>query len=179
MGTNYYLRKKASYIPREDRSENWWENNDFDFYDNVADNLVNELSNGYVWNNTYYPTIESLNKDYYLLYHIGKDSAGWRFSLAIYTKENITSLNDWKKLFKEKNTSIVNEYNEKISSKEMLKIITKKKPNDSLKNDTSYTSFSGEVLEVRNGLIVHPLKYGCIDNSKEETYDVLDHWDFC
>lgn len=180
MGTNYYLRKKATYIPREDRPETWWENYDFDFYDNVTDNLVNELSNGYVWNNTYYPTVESLNKAYFITYHIGKLSAGWRFNLATYPKQNINSLEDWKKLFNDKSTEIYDEYNEKVSKKEMLKKITKLKPFDnSLKNETSYTSSSGEVLEVRNGLIVHPLKYGCIDNSKKETYDVFDYWDFC
>ena len=178
MGTNYYLRKKASYIPREDRSENWWENYDFDFYDSEL-NHVQELTNGYVFNNAYYPSLEALNKAYFITYHIGKLSAGWRFNLATYPKQNINSLEDWKKLFNDKSTEIYDEYNEKVSKKEMLKKITKLKPFDnSLKNETSYTSSSGEVLEVRNGLIVHPLKYGCIDNSKEETYDILDHWNF-
>ena len=179
MGTNYYLRKKASYIAKKDRPENWWENYDFNFYENVENNLVNELSNGYVWNNTYYPTIESLNKDYCLVYHIGKDSAGWRFILATYPKENITSLNDWKKLFNEKDTSIVNEYGDKISSKEMIKIITKKKPVKPLEGKTYTSGNDNEKYEVRDGLIVHPLRHGFIDNSQKETYDISNDWNFC
>lgn len=176
MGTNYYLRKKATYIPKKDRPENWWENYDFDFYDSFDNNLVVELTNGYTWNNTYYPTVEELNKVYYLEYHIGKNSAGWRFLLQTYPKQDITSLNDWKKLFDE--NEIYDEYGEKVSKEEMLNIITKKEPWHNLKDKNTYIDGSG-TYTVRDGLLVHPLCYGIIDNSQKETYDIHDGGDFC
>ena len=78
MGTNFYAHIKAKYKP-------------FDHNDPVSlmyerlddDPKVKELTNGYVWNNTYYKDIESLNKDYCHILHIGKSSAGWHFSLCI------------------------------------------------------------------------------------------------
>ena len=75
MGCNYYLRKKSIYTPRENRVDDWYENYDFDFYENEY-NKVLELTNGYVFKNTYYKTVEDLNQVYYLTYHIGKSSAG-------------------------------------------------------------------------------------------------------
>ena len=170
MGTNYYLRKKIKYIPTKDMNKNWYENYDFEFYENES-NKVLELTNGYVFNNTYYMNLEDLNKNYYLTYHIGKSSAGWRFLLQIYPKQDINSLEDWKKLMKD--GTIFDEYGEEISQEEMLKIITHKEPSENLKEQTS-TTMHNEKYEVRNGLIVHSLGYGIVDNSAKETYDVCE-----
>lgn len=168
MGCNYYLRKKSTYTPRKDRDEGWYENYDFDFYENEY-NKVLELINGYAFDNTYYMNLEDLNKDYYLTYHIGKSSFGWRFLLQIYPKQNINSLEDWKKLMKD--GTIFDEYGEEISQEEMLKKITKKEPSPRLK-DKSFTIMHDETYEVRDGLIVHPLKWNIVDNSAKETYDL-------
>ena len=67
MGTNFYAHIKAKYKP-------------FDHNDPVSlmyerlddDPKVKELTNGYVWHNTYYKDIERLNKDYCHILHIGK-----------------------------------------------------------------------------------------------------------
>lgn len=165
MGTNYYLRKKATYTPREYRDEDWYENYDFDFYENDY-NRVLELTNGYVFANTYYPTKEELNKVYYLTYHIGKSSYGWRFLLQVYPQLNINSLEDWKKLLSE--GTIFDEYGDKISKEEMLEEITNKKPSENLLK-SGHNNY-----EVRDGLCVHPLKYNIVDNSAIETYDICE-----
>ena len=170
MGCNYYLRKKSTYTPRNDKDEGWYENYDFDFYENEY-NKVLELTNGYVFENTYYKTVEELNKVYYLTYHIGKSSAGWRFLLQIYPEQGINNLEDWKKLFKD--GIIVDEYGEEISQEDMLKEITKKAPSPGLKDESS-TTMHDDTYEVRDGLIVHPLKWNIVDNSAKETYDVRE-----
>lgn len=122
MGTNYYLRKKATYTPRKDRDEDWYENYDFDFYENDY-NEVLELTNGYVFNNTYYMTLEDLNNNYYLIYHIGKKSYGWKFLLSSYLTQNITTLEEWTELFKQQDNKIVDEYGKEITPQEMINII--------------------------------------------------------
>ena len=111
MGTNYYLRKKSQF-PCNDNA----------YYHNDS---VQELTNGYVFNNTYYPTLKELNDNYYREYHIGKNLSGWHFLLATYPEENINTLDDWKKLFK--NNSIYDENNEIISSDIMIDSINNSK----------------------------------------------------
>ena len=117
MGTNYYLKKKAKYSYIRDRKDK-----DFDFYD--ADyNKVIELTNGFVYDNTYYPTLENLDNDYYLTYHIGKKSYGWKFLLSSYLTQNITTLEEWTELFKQQDSKIVDEYGKEITPQEMINII--------------------------------------------------------
>ena len=60
------------------------------------------------------------------LKHIGKSSHGWNFTLHIYPEEDIKSLHDWEMLWM--GEDIVNEYNNKIPEKEMLKIILDRNP---------------------------------------------------
>lgn len=177
MGTNYYLRKKATYTPTEDRDEGWYENYDFDFYENEY-NKVLELTNGYVFNDTYYKNLEELNKNYYLTYHIGKNSAGWRFLLQVYPKHCLRYLFQWTDLFDNKDTKIFDEYEKEISKEEMIKKITHKDPHESLLGKTEILEENCRKYEVRNGLIVHPLGNGVIENTAEETYDVCER-DFC
>lgn len=173
MGTNYYLRKKAAYTPRKDRDEDWYENYDFNFYEN-EDNRVLELNNGYVFNNTYYMNLEDLNKNYYLTYHIGKSSSGWRFLLRVYPKQCIRYLFNWEDLFDNKDTKIVDEYGNEISKVEMLKEIIHKDPSKDLLGKTEIWEEGCRKYEVRNGLMVHPLGNGVIENTDEETYDVCE-----
>lgn len=117
MGTNYYLKKKAKYSYIRYRKEK-----DFDFYD-VDYNKVIELTNGFVYDNTYYPTLENLDNDYYLTYHIGKKSYGWKFLLSSYLTQNITTLEEWTELFKQQDSKIVDEYGKEITPQEMINII--------------------------------------------------------
>lgn len=55
--------------------------------------------------------------------HIGKSSAGWCFGLHVIEDEKIKSLADWETLFTTLGNEIRNEYDAKITAKEMLSII--------------------------------------------------------
>lgn len=54
--------------------------------------------------------------------HIGKSSGGWCFALHVYPDEGINTLEDWKELWS--NGAIQDEYGDKVSKAEMLKVIT-------------------------------------------------------
>ena len=58
--------------------------------------------------------------------HIGKSSGGWCFALHVYPKDNIKTLGDWIELWKTPGSTIWNEYNEKITVDELMKIITER-----------------------------------------------------
>lgn len=53
--------------------------------------------------------------------HIGKRSAGWKFSLRIHPELGINELEDWKEKFKHGN--IHDEYGREITVREMVDII--------------------------------------------------------
>lgn len=122
MGTNLYAHIKATY-------------KEYDYKDPVSvmydglddDPKVSELTNGYVWNNTYYKTLEDLNKEYYHVLHIGKSSGGWHFSLCIYPVIGIKSLDDWKKLWASEGCKIFTEYGDEITPEEALRYIVDRK----------------------------------------------------
>lgn len=63
--------------------------------------------------------------------HIGKKSAGWQFSFRGYCRKSfereIKSFADWKLLFSSLEGEIFNEYDEKISLKDFLKIVENSK----------------------------------------------------
>ena len=56
--------------------------------------------------------------------HIGKSSAGWVFSLHVYPKDDLHSLEDWINVWRI--GTIVDEYDETISADEMLRTITER-----------------------------------------------------
>ena len=114
MGTNYYLRLKKKYEPKDED------------YSRYYVTLVGELDNGFVWNSHFYAHKDELNRDYFLELHIGKSSCGWHFSLCIYPELGINSLQDWEALFSSKKNVIVDEYGTVITKTEMLDIITKR-----------------------------------------------------
>lgn len=58
--------------------------------------------------------------------HIGKSSEGWCFSLHVDPDEGVNSLEDWKQLWMDYKSAIVDEYGETISPKEMERVITKR-----------------------------------------------------
>ena len=117
MGMNYYLKLKGVYgsdlIKKLPEPEN-------------EDMRVQELTNGYVWNNKYYPLISDLNSEYYFPLHIGKNSSGWVFGLRVMPKSGINNLEDWKKLFDLPEAEIINEENDPITKETMIAIITTK-----------------------------------------------------
>jgi hypothetical protein len=57
--------------------------------------------------------------------HIGKSSAGWCFSLHVIPEEDINSLEDWKRRWKTGGV-IVDEYGERLTPEEMLRVITER-----------------------------------------------------
>ncbi len=68
MGMNFYLEKRTKYINNLETPASLGCGYD--------ENQVQELSNGFVWQNTYYSTKEELNKVFYQRIHIGKSSMG-------------------------------------------------------------------------------------------------------
>ena len=58
--------------------------------------------------------------------HIGKSSAGWCFSLHIIPAESIFDLSDWITRWSKRGCVILNEYDDTISTEEMLKVITRR-----------------------------------------------------
>lgn len=118
MGTNFYAHIKAKYKPFDytDPASSMYEKLD-------DDPKVAELTNGYVWNHTYYKDVDGLNNDYHHVLHIGKASFGWHFSLCIYPPIGINNLDDWKKIWSSDNCEIYTEYNEKISEEEVMSYI--------------------------------------------------------
>lgn len=129
-----------------------------------------ELTNGWMWNNRYYATIEALNSDFYQRIHIGKSSSGWRFGLCTYPTENpkfkdgktgyheyyldkpISSFDDWVELFNDPNNHIENGCGEEITKDKMIDIIAHRKP-------------CGELLEGW-----HKVNVGTQSESKEEYF---------
>ena len=55
--------------------------------------------------------------------HIGKSSSGWHFNLCIYPFMKIYNLEDWKKLFSNDQYYIMDEYEELVTSADMLRVI--------------------------------------------------------
>lgn len=104
--------------------------------------------------------------------HIGKSSAGWCFSLHVHPHDGINDLTDWERKFDQENTKIVNEYEEKVSKEEMIKIIT----NRHWKGREPSGSFYEEnhALPGPNGLMRHRLGFGCIKHG-EGTWDCIDN----
>ena len=54
--------------------------------------------------------------------YIGKSSAGWCF--ALHVTDEITSLDDWRKVWDQPSVTIVDEYGETVTPEEMLTKIT-------------------------------------------------------
>lgn len=197
MGTNYYLIKKCS---KEEFDKYKCYNDDF-----WPDEGYRELNNGHVYNNTYYSTIEELEKNLALKLHIGKSSAGWHFSLCIYPELGINNLDDWKKLFSE--YDIIDEYDESRSADKMISIITERYDAEFL--ELGQEAYEAKVVERHNntcdtlyGSFIHitPAKtydeYLSYNNAErglngllahndgahvrtDGTYDLTKDWDYC
>ena len=159
MGTNYYLKIKTTIKDFQLINEKM----NFQLNGDSMDNGYTKLTNGYVFQNTYYPTLEELQKHFCIIYHIGKDSYGWKFCLASYPALNITSLKDWEFLFA--HGTIEDEYDRIITPEKMVDIITNKQP------------LSNKPLQSRKDLCP---KYEVDDvlDSENESYEVVNSYDF-
>lgn len=118
MGMNFYLERKLDFISNEETPASL----------GCSDKEeVIKLTNGFVWQNTYYSTIEALNKVFYQRIHIGKSSMGWHFGLCIYPEYGINTLDDWIKLFRSFGNTIVDEEDRELKTSEMLDRIENRK----------------------------------------------------
>ena len=122
MGMNFYLERKIDYINEEETPTSLGCGYDED--------PVQILINGYVWRNTYYKTLDDLNRDFIQTIHIGKSSMGWHFGLCIYPEYGINTLEDWIKLFRNSDNTIVDEENRVINTSEMLDRIENRKQSE-------------------------------------------------
>lgn len=119
MGMNFYLERKIDYINEKETPTS--------LGCCYEEDTVQELSNGFVWQNTYYSTKEELNKVFTQKIHIGKSSMGWHFGLCIYPEYGINTLEDWIKLFRTNGNTIIDEEERVIKTSEMLDRIENRK----------------------------------------------------
>lgn len=139
MGMNFYAYIKRKYDPKL-----------VDIYTDESErNGVTTLNNGFLWDNTYYPTMDEVNKEYSLLLHIGKSSYGWHFSLCIYPQLNINNLEDWINLWNTPGVTIFDE-EDAISTPEMIDRITNRKRKDW--DESKQEEFEKETVESFNEL---------------------------
>ena len=113
---NFYVDIKRKYEPKFDDI----------FTDGYYKNDVTKLTNGYVWRNTFYNTLDEVNEVYILNLHIGKSSFGWHFSLCIYPELGINNLDDWIRLWSSPDVVISDEEDCVITPEEMVDRITKR-----------------------------------------------------
>lgn len=67
--------------------------------------------------------------------HIGKASGGWAFALHVIPEEGLNTLEDWKALWAQPNAVIFNEYDDVISSEDLLRIIVQRQDTNRNKID--------------------------------------------
>ncbi len=118
MGMNFYLERKFNFISNEETPASLGCSD--------RDEVI-ELTNGFVWKNTYYQSIEALNEVFTQRIHIGKSSMGWHFGLCIYPEYKINTLDDWIKLFRSSGNIIVDEEDRELKTSEMLDRIEDRK----------------------------------------------------
>ena len=185
---NYYLHRKANYrheyplVASLGMSWEW----------DLPCHLVEELTNGFVWQGTFYPTVEELNKVFYQVIHIGTSRVGWRFLLCQYPKfdisyesefrkeyyleKEIMSLDDWIEIFNDPKNVILTGYGKELTPEEMVSII--KNGTDTLGcKETDLKEYRGTII---NGLSCYDkehLMFGKKElftiSSKEKNYDLV------
>lgn len=183
MGMNFYVHLEANYDSSE---SSMYE--DFD-----DDPKVEELTNGYVWNHTYYKDVESLNKVYYNVLHVGKSSYGWHFTLCIYPSLGINSLDDWKKIWSSDICKIYTEDGEEISEEELLSYIVNRQRFTRKNNEAEELEYNNEMAKKagfstydqllrcngarrgKNGLLAHD---GSRYTLTDDTYDLTSEVNF-
>jgi hypothetical protein len=102
--------------------------------------------------------------------HIGKSSLGWCFALHQIPEDGLMSLDDWILKWSESDYSIINEYGEKISPTDMLRIITRRSGNNFNIPEDEYSE------QGPNGLARHKLKRGWCSSHGVGTWDMMEGW---
>jgi len=74
--------------------------------------------------------------------HIGKSSGGWCFALATHPGDSINDLEDWIRLWSQPGACIVDDYENRISPKEMESIIRDRSSDQPFDSDGRQTFFS-------------------------------------
>ena len=159
MGMNFYLERKIDFINNLETPAS--------LGCGYKENQVQELANGFVWQNTYYSTLEELNKVFTQKIHIGKSSIGWHFGLCIYPEYNINTLDDWIKLFRTKGNAIVDEEDRQLKPSEILDRIENRKASNYDKY-SSEEEYEQAVIENYNAInkIMH--------NNRHKIYTTYD-----
>ena len=80
--------------------------------------------------------------------HIGKSSAGWYFSLHV--TDELNSLDKWIETFKEAGTHIVNEYDDLLSTYDMVKKITERGQEKAPNLSVAELIYNGATLGMNN-----------------------------
>jgi len=124
------------------------------------------MSTNYYFHRDVCPHCERADK----IHHIGKSSVGWCFSLHMDQDLEVTSLEDWKRVFAEPNSLIISEYGRQLSVKEMIDIITVRAFNHPTNTTFDYESNGAEPGP--NGLVRSKLDDRCIGHGKG-TWDLI------
>ena len=108
--------------------------------------------------------------------HIGKSSAGWVFSLAVYPAMGINDLTDWETIWEGK--TILDEYDHEITVAQMKQIITERKAGDRGHSPTGYSNWTAYLSVNRcewgpNNLLRGRVGGGIIRHG-EGTYDLCE-----
>lgn len=105
--------------------------------------------------------------------HIGKSSAGWCFSLRIYTDDGINDLYDWMSLLHSKDYIIKDEYNRVITFDELMMIISKRSGNaDNNNMHLDYLNRNQAIIGP-NGLLRSKIGEFCKGHG-DGTWDLFD-----
>jgi hypothetical protein len=91
----------------------------------------------------YYWKIQVQSPCEYLLFHIGKSCAGWRFALHVDPEGGISGLEDWIELWTRTPGLIVDEYDRVFTPEKILKIITNRPPESMVWKDDDYVVSHG------------------------------------
>ena len=108
--------------------------------------------------------------------HIGKSSMGWCFSLCVHPEDEIHGLDDWKLLWNEPDTKIVDEDGGSVSPEKMLDTITKRHGVERGKCPSFYDSWEdfykqNSAIPGPNNLLRHDGR-SCLRHG-EGTWDVI------
>ena len=177
MGTNYYLRRRFALKK---------------YYDTHNGKLpfdIKILTNGFVWNDTYYSDLVHLESEYYQNLHIGKSSWGWLFLLQQYPynpeyacfdelriDDTFSTFEDYlNEIKKETTLGIFDEYGDELSEEDLINIVTRKDWKDF---DSSCSPFDDTAMSQYKHLLYskHDSALKCYN---EVPYRVTDKGDFC
>lgn len=103
--------------------------------------------------------------------HIGKSSYGWYFALHVEPSEGINDLDDWIPLLSAPEAVIKDEYGDKVSFEEMMKIITERcNKRECMWSSAEYSNNHAEPGE--HYLVRAKLGHGCLKHGNG-TWDCI------